>query len=262
MRWQQNLVEPRQPVGLFEQFLPLQMHQGGQVAGDEIGQAGGFDDLRGGGGEVVGEVGRGGNDLLKQADHVLPQRFHLGREGGIDFLQLFDARPQERLGGRELAYTDARGALAEQQQVLARHADGLVHHAKGADFIQVLRLRRIHARIELRDDRQGAAFAHALHQRHRTGAADGDGQHRAGVEHDIAHRQNRYVFEQPLSRVGHSPSVARGGARFSLPTPACGRVVVPGLLHPWQLSGAFGVAAEHAQEIGDLFQVTAARCGN
>jgi hypothetical protein len=126
---------------------------------------------------------------------------------GSDFLQLFDPRPQERLGGRELAYADARGALAEQEQVVARHADGLVHHAKGADFIQVFRLRRIHARVELRDDRQGAVFAQALHQRHRTGPADRDGQHGAGIQDHIAHRQNRNVVEQRLSRVGHSPSV-------------------------------------------------------
>ncbi len=209
---EQNLIEPHQAVGLLEQFLPFQMHQGGQVTGHEIGQPGRFDDLRGRGGEVVGQVGRAGNNLLKEADHVLPQRFHFGRDGGVDLHQLFDPRPQERLGGRELAYADSRGALAEQEQVVARHADGLVHHAKRADFIQVLRLRRIHARVELGDDCQGAVFAHTLHQRYRTGAADGDGQHCAGIEDDIAHRQNRNVFEQCLSRVGHSPSVTRGGS--------------------------------------------------
>ena len=51
-----DFVEARAPVGLFEQLLPLGMAQGGQIAGDEIGQRPGsvmssaVDD------EIVGEI--------------------------------------------------------------------------------------------------------------------------------------------------------------------------------------------------------------
>ena len=165
-----DFVQPRAPVGLLEQFLPLGGAQRRQVAGHEIGQPAGLGDLRGGGGQVVGEIGRGRHDLLEQADHVLPQRLHFRRDLRLDLRHALHARLAETARVAVNSRVRMRAMPSQNSSRFSlRHADGLVHHAHGADLVEVLRAGRIHARIELRDHRHGAVLAQRLHQRHRTG---------------------------------------------------------------------------------------------
>ena len=54
--------------------------------------------LRRRGRKFVGKIGRGGDDLGKLAQHVLPQRRQFRRDLRLDFGQALDARAQKRLG--------------------------------------------------------------------------------------------------------------------------------------------------------------------
>ena len=130
-----NLGQARGALGLFEEFLAFWMAQGGEVARHEIGQAARLGDLRGAGSKVVRQVRRGGHDLLEQADHVLPQGLDFGRNLRFDLRDALDARLQERLAGHEVTRANAGDALAEEQQVFLRDADGLVHHADRSDLV-------------------------------------------------------------------------------------------------------------------------------
>ena len=138
-----DLAEPRHAVELLQQVLALGVAQERQSARDVIGEAAGFGDAGGGGGKLVGEVGRAGDDLLEERDHVLAERFDLGRDFGLDIGQALHLGAQEGLGGGELVSAHARDALAEEQQVVLRDLDGLVHDAHRADSIEVLGARAI-----------------------------------------------------------------------------------------------------------------------
>ena len=148
--------------------------------------------------------GRGRHDLLEQADHVLPQRFDLRRHLRLDVRQALHLRAQERLGGGVVVGADPRDAFAEQQQVVLRHADGLVHHADGARSGTSRPAWRIHARIELRDHGQRAVLSERLHQRHRTRPSDRDRQQRAGKNYGVSDRRGRAVLRTGCLRSGLS----------------------------------------------------------
>ncbi len=105
--------EARLPIGLFQQLLPLRMGERGQVAGREIRQLARLGNVKRAFRQIVGQVGRRRHDLLEQADHVLPQRFHLAGDFGLHVGHPFHAGAQERVGGRELARANPRDAFAE-----------------------------------------------------------------------------------------------------------------------------------------------------
>ena len=136
-----DLAQPDAAIQLLEKALALGGAEGGQVPRDEVRHPPGLADLGRGRDQVVGQVGAGFHDLLKQADNVLPQGLDFRCHLRLDLGKALDPRLEERLGGSVLAGPYARDALAKQQQVLARHADYFVDHANGADLVQIFGLR-------------------------------------------------------------------------------------------------------------------------
>ncbi len=189
-----NLIEPRHAVEFFEQFLPLRMPECRQRTGHVIGKASGFGDVGGIDAELVREVRRGGNNLLEQADYVLPQGLDLSARRRLDVRQPVHLRAQEGLGRGEFRSADARNAFAEEQQVVLGDFDGLMHHAHRADLEEIVGGRRLDARIELRDDGKRPVLAERLHQGERGGAADRDRQQCPRVNHGVAYREHGEFF--------------------------------------------------------------------
>ncbi len=111
-----DFVEALAAIEHFEQTLALRRGQGGEVAGDEIGQAAGLGDAGGSAGEVVGEVGRAGDDLLEQAEHVLAESLDFGGDGRLDIGDALDAGAEVGVGGGVFQGADTGDAFTEQEQ--------------------------------------------------------------------------------------------------------------------------------------------------
>ena len=177
-------------VGGLEQLLLVGGGEEGQRGGDEVGQAAGIVDVDGDGLQVVGEGGRGGDDLLELADHVALHGLDLGRGRGV---RLGDGLV---LGGHEggqlgeLAQAHALGAFGEDKEALIRHLDDLMHGRAGADGVEVGAGGRVLAGIALGDDQDGLAFAKGLDELDGALAADGQGQNGVRKEDRIAHRED------------------------------------------------------------------------
>ena len=193
-----DFVEALPAIEHFEQALALRGGEGREVAGHEIGQAAGLGDAGGGGGEVVGEVGGAGHDLLEQAEHVLAEGLDFGGDGRLDIGDALDAGAEVGVGSGVFQGADAGDALTEQQQVFLGDAQHFVEDADGADLVHVGGAGGVDPGIELGNDAEGTIFPQRLDQRDGAGAADGDGQERAGEDYGIANREHRHFFNRGL----------------------------------------------------------------
>ncbi len=86
-----DFAEPRLAVELLQKVLALRVSEEGQGTGNVIGQASGFLNVGSVYGELIGEVGRGRDNLLEERHYVLAQGFDFWRDFGFDIGEPLDA---------------------------------------------------------------------------------------------------------------------------------------------------------------------------
>ena len=177
-------------IGRFQQFLLVGGRQERQRGSDEVDQASGIFDIQRDGLQLVGERGRGGDDLLELGNHIPLQRFQLGALARIHLRQMIDRSHHEWLELGKFSQLDPLGALGKDEEALVGHFDDFVHRRQGADGIQVAGLRTVHAFVALRDDHDGLLLSQGLNELNRALPADGQRQHGMGKQDRAANGQN------------------------------------------------------------------------
>jgi hypothetical protein len=193
--------------------LGLQIEQ----RGDEVAQPAGLLLIARGLHRLVWNRRRQAHDARELADHRLHQRFDLEARG-FRLADHLDVAAQERLGLREVAYADALDALDEHGEVVLAGSHHAQDHGERADLVQVLRARRLVARILLRHDAQHAVGGHDVVQElNAARPADVHRQDREREQHRVTHRHHRHVAAVArLERLERAPERGDDRRRFGL----------------------------------------------
>ena len=149
----QKLVQLLQPVhdaGRFQQLLLVVGGQEGQRRSHKIHQPGRLLDVRGDGPQFVGERRRLGDDLLELLDDVAHQGFKARRGRRRHVLQRLHLGHHKGLGLGIAHQAHAAYALGKDKTALVGHAHNFVHGGQGSHGVQIGRLGRVQARIQLR----------------------------------------------------------------------------------------------------------------
>jgi hypothetical protein len=118
--------------------------------------------------------------------------------------QALDARQQVRVAGDEIDHPKPLLALADEVVRAVLRRDEAQHAADGADAVEILRARVVHARVLLQQQTNRAVAAHGfLGGFHRALAADREWHHHAREQHQVAHRQDQqHVVADAAGRGG------------------------------------------------------------
>ncbi len=98
-----DALHAQHDVGRLEQFLLIGRGQERQRRRDEVDQAARIFDVERNGLQLIGEGGRGGDDLLELRHHVALQCFELRALAWIDLRQVIDGSCHERFELGELS---------------------------------------------------------------------------------------------------------------------------------------------------------------
>ncbi len=141
--------------------------------------------------QLVRERRRLGDNLLELPDHVAHQRFNAGGGRRLRVLQRLHLGHHEGLGLDIAHQPHALHAFGEDKPALVGHAHNLVHRGQRSHRVQIGRLGRVQARIQLRRNHDRPLLAQRLDQLDGALPAHRQRQHRVGKQNSVPDRQDR-----------------------------------------------------------------------
>ena len=136
--------------------------------------------------------------MLEQGEHVALEGLDFGILGRNGLGNRAHAGTHEGRELREIGEADALQAFGKNEEALVGHLDDFVHDGEGPNGVKIGGLRRVDARLALRDNDDGLVVAEGVDQLHGTFPAHGQRQHGMGEEYGVAHGKNR---QRALSRL-------------------------------------------------------------